>query len=88
MSIQIWKFDLAVHHEQFLLMPEGAKVLCVQIQNGFPKLWAECDTSRPGHSRSFLTLTTGEDFPAFVGEYIGTYQMGGGSFVAHVYEGK
>lgn len=84
--LQVWKFDLQVVFEQPLSMPEGAKALCVQTQDGYPKLWAECDPSKPRIQRVFRTLTTGEDFPPSIWKYVGTYQMGNGAFVAHVYE--
>jgi hypothetical protein len=86
--ITIWKFPLAICHSQVVRMPEGAKVISIQIQNGEPVVWAEVDTDAPNVFRTFFTFGTGDEMDqAFEGQFVGTYQMDQGRFVAHVYVG-
>ena len=35
----IWKQYLKVQDVQKILLPKGAKILCVQVQKGIPCLW-------------------------------------------------
>src|SRR5574343_792616 len=36
----IWKVELASLDEQYVELPEGAKILCVQMQRKYPCIWA------------------------------------------------
>jgi len=68
-------------------MPKGAEVLCVQMQDGIPCMWAMVDTSTMERERRlFRILGTGHPADNDVGKYVGTYQMMGGSLVFHVFE--
>ena len=59
----IWKFDLKVDDEiQVITMPQGAQVLSVGLQNGYPKLWAEVDIEVEHEDRWFLIGLTGQPF--------------------------
>ncbi len=69
-------------------LPEGAKVLDVQVQGGEPYVWAEVETFNPSIKREFVTYGTGFDIPEDPGVYIGTFQIDGGSLVFHLYELK
>lgn len=89
MPKSVWKFPIAVEDVQCLMTPLGAKILCVQTQNGMPCLWAEVDTEAPVNDmRTIVTVGTGHvmEFKAFEGVYIGTYQLQNGALVFHVYE--
>ena len=51
-DMQIWKFMIGIGTgEQRIQMPQGAKPLSVQLQNGAPVLWALCDEGSPTVSR-------------------------------------
>ena len=72
-------------------MPNGAKILCLQMQNA-PCIWAQVNDSLsvPNDERTFLTIGTGNPFPEGIPtghlQYIGTYQLSAGRLVFHVYE--
>lgn len=85
---KVFKFPLEISDEQKVLMPVGAKVLTVQVQNGVPCLWAECNHAACV-SRTFLIRGTGHPIDDDIEkEYIGTIQLYGGSLVLHVFEIK
>lgn len=82
----VWKFELPVDDEFTLALPLGAKLLHVAAQRDKPCLWALVDDDMPTRPRSFQTRGTGHDADE-VGDYLGTYQLRGGAFVGHVFEG-
>jgi len=43
-------------------MPEGAEVLCVMMQEGYPYMWAKVRKVNPLETRTFLCVGTGHDF--------------------------
>ena len=82
----IWKYALEVEDEQSILMPCGARLLCVQVQNEQPCLWALVDPGSQREFREIYTVGTGCSMPAgLVPPYVGTYQLRGGSLVFHVF---
>lgn len=87
----IWKYILETTDSQELIMPKGACVLTVQTQNNTPCLWALVNPNAEKESRIFETFGTGHPICCATDmqrNYIGTYQMHGGSFVLHVFESK
>lgn len=82
----IWKYPLNTSGATELQMPAGAKVLSMQLQGGTPTLWAKVDTTAPLVERAFHVIGTGWEFDFNPGEFIGTFQMAGGTFVFHVFE--
>lgn len=80
----IWKWTLKI--ETTIDMPAGAKLLAVQEQHGEPQLWALVDPGADKHPRTFHVHGTGRDLPDEPGQYVGTFQMRGGSMVFHVFE--
>lgn len=84
----IWKFPLRIMSEEGFKveMPEGAKVLCVQMQRGQPCMWAEVDVTAAKVNRSFSVFTTGwERSNRYQGAYIGTVQTES-DLVFHFYQ--
>jgi len=70
-----------------LNLPDDANILCVQIQNNFPYIWAITKRGEePNTNRVFKVYGTGHSLPDFPGNYIGTFQMNGGTFVFHIFE--
>lgn len=85
--MRIWKWELLITDTNILSMPDGAKVLTVQMQGSTPKLWAMVDEKAPIVNRKFETYGTGNPMPdSFLGAYVGTYQMYNGSPVFHVFD--
>ena len=67
-------------------MPRGAKVLCIQVQEGSLYIWAEVENTEPVEARQFRTYGTGFQMPDVLEDYVGTFQLLG--LVFHVYEEK
>ena len=70
-----------------LELPEGADILTVQTQHGVPQLWALIDDIVPFTTRRFKVLGTGHSAEEVDGiDYLGTFQLSGGSLIFHVFE--
>jgi hypothetical protein len=83
---RVYKFPLTLGDWASVPMPGGADVLCVQVQNGEPFLWARITVGSPPIVRHFRIAGTGHDLGSNVGRYIGTFQLAGGGLVFHVFE--
>lgn len=86
MTQTIYKYPLKVSDEQTILLPKGAQMLTVQIQNGQPCLWVLIDPSNLPESRKVFIRGTAQDVTG-LGRYISTFQIYGGDLVFHVFEG-
>lgn len=89
MTKTIWKFELDITDSQHVQMPKGAEVLAVQVQRDRPCIWAMVDPAAATEIRHFETFGTGHDIFCDMGierNYVGTYQVQGGSLVFHVFE--
>lgn len=83
----IHKFTLEEVDRQEIQMPVDAKVLCLQVQDGIPRIWARVNTDIDVKEfRTFLTFGTGHPMPIKDMDYIGTYQVASGRLVFHVFE--
>lgn len=84
----IWKFPVQPEPLFEIQLPEGAKVLCVQVQRDEPFIWVALDTDKPKVQRVFSVCATGgRMIGGMEGDtYIGTFQMQGGSLVWHLFE--
>ncbi len=83
----IHKFQIEVVDSQVIKMPKGAKILCVQLQHGFPCLWALVIDTEPLEYRKIYVSRTGHQI-VYVGNYVGTFQLHDGSLIFHVFEGE
>jgi hypothetical protein len=83
---RVYKFPLTLGDWTSVPMPEGADVLCVQVQHGEPFVWARITVGNPPILRHFRIAGTGHDLGSNVGRYVGTFQMAGGGLVLHVFE--
>lgn len=82
----IWKFPLEVIDEQRVEMPEGAEILCVQVQAGVPCLWAVVIPDAAKVKRTIAVYGTGHPMKVKRADtYIGSFQLQGGFLVFHVY---
>jgi hypothetical protein len=71
-----------------LMLPLGAKVLTVQVQNGDPFIWVLQDPNEQQARRMFTYFGTGHEVPSeYAGGYIGTF-MQEGTLVWHLFERK
>lgn len=85
MTKKIYKYPLEVEDIQSIKMPEGAQVLCVQVQNNIPCVWAVVDVEAPLEERVFYTHGTGHRILDHNATYLGTYQLYNGGLVFHVF---
>lgn len=84
----IYKYKLELTDKQIILMPVGAQILCAQLQEYNPTLWAMVDTLSPLEERIIYTFGTGNPINIDHKDiYIGTVQTSNGRFVWHVFEG-
>ena len=83
----IFKYPLKATEWQFVSMPEGAEILCVQTQRETPCLWALVDPAMAPKMRKIYVYGTGHDIPDNLHlAYIGTFQLEGGTLVFHAFE--
>lgn len=81
----IWKFSIQVEDFIEIAMPVGAEVLTVQMQGGYPYVWAEVETDAKFESRRFRVFGTGHPIPNnFKGRYVDTFQAHNGALVWHL----
>jgi len=89
MEKTILKFELETTDNQIIEMPVNAEILTVQTQNEVPCIWALVDPTKPKEKRFIEVFGTGHDVHYDMGvgrNYLGTYQLHGGSLVFHVFE--
>ena len=86
----VYKYTVPMEDYFSLDLPKGAKILTVQEQHGKPQLWALVKQGERNEKRNFRLADTGqpiEESPETL-NYIGTFQLTGGSFIGHVFEIK
>lgn len=83
----IYKYKLELKDEQEIVMPALANILCVQMQNGSPHIWAQLDSNASPQTRTIGIFGTGNPIPPYKNMYyIGTFQIHGAGLVFHVFE--
>lgn len=84
----IWKFELKVTDHQTIKLPKEADILSVQSQNETVCLWALVNPKNELEDRYFEIFGTGHPIAleTTLKEYVGTFQLHGGSLVFHLFE--
>ena len=82
--MRIYKYGLECVDTQAVMMPKGAEVLSVQLQDGELTAWAKVDTTAKREPRVFRIMSTGYDTVEDGLHYLGTVPRG--EFVWHVFE--
>jgi hypothetical protein len=84
----IYRFYLDYPENNFIFVPVGSKILCVQNQKERVAIWFLVpDTdSIIKQERIFTIYVAGECRERIEGGYVGTVQMDNGNFVYHVFE--
>lgn len=80
----IHKYPIGITSRQTVEMPENAKILCVQMQDETPTLWAAVIPAAIRERRTIEIFGTGHPIDEAEREYIGTVQDE--SYVWHVFE--
>lgn len=83
----VYKYEIPIEDEFTLVLPKGARLLCIQAQRDTPCLWALVDTLVVREARHFRLAGTGHPIenPESL-SFIDTFQMHGGASVFHVFE--
>lgn len=82
----IHKYPVPIQDEIPLPLPINALILCVQLQNGQPHIWAEVDTDESTRACGFFWRGTGHELTGDEGKYVGTVQIQ--SLVFHLFVDK
>ena len=85
-TAEVWKYD--VEPDEFeLMMPRGAKVLSVGVQQNRVQMWALVDPDEPMVQHRFRLAGTGHQIkdPDEL-RFVGTFQMHGGALVFHLFQ--
>jgi uncharacterized protein YbdZ (MbtH family) len=72
--LTIWKFPFDVTDRFTLEIPDGYRILHVEMQGKSPCLWAIVDEARPPSQTRFALFGTGFEVPAGW-EHVGTFQQ-------------
>ncbi len=83
---RVFKYPVQLHPSFTVAIPAGARFLSVQEQHGKGQMWFEVEDTSEDTERSFVLVATGEVVPVRA-LYLGTFQLGNGSLVLHLYEG-
>ena len=86
---RVFKYSCDLDDKFTLSLPVGAEILTVQAQHGMPILWALVDPKQPLEERYFRLAGTGHPIMYDMGSeynYIGTFQLHGGSLIFHLFE--
>jgi hypothetical protein len=91
MNQAIYKYEIPVRDNFELMLPVGAKILCVQVdqKNGKPHIWAIVYPSATKTMHYFELFGTGWGISDSMGterKYIGTFQLDNGDFIQHLFE--
>lgn len=87
MKKQVWKFLIKGSHS--IKLPIGSEILTVQNQNEDAFIWVLVDPNKETEERFFEVYGTGHSINYDMGverKYIGTFQIGNGALVFHLFE--
>lgn len=84
MSHRIWKYPFEIADRFVLQLPQGARVLSVELQDEQPCLWAMVNAESTEELRRFALVGTGHLLPNGISTYIATFQQP--PFVWHLFE--
>jgi hypothetical protein len=80
----IYKYPLMLAGVQHVVMPHGASLMSVQVQNNSICLWAYIETDNHPKTRRVLIVGTGHEVPPHL-KFVGTVQHG--AYVWHIFDG-
>ncbi len=84
--LSVWKYDIPAVDKFELELPLGAEVLTVQMQNGFPEMWALVDPEAVKSKRTFVLVGTGHSIHEDARlDFVNTFQPHEG-LVFHLFE--
>lgn len=82
----IWKYVLDVTDEQDIEVPQGSKLLSVQVQKGEVCLWVLVTNKTDTSCAKIIIHGTGHPIHYKTElEFLGTFQLDGGNFIGHCF---
>jgi len=88
-SKTVWRYAIPVADDFTLMMPKGARPLCIQVQDDIPCLWALVDPTQQEVGRRFRLAGTGHPLTydtETILIHIDTFQIEDGALVFHIFE--
>jgi len=88
MTRKIFKYEIPIADDFSLPLPQGARVLSIDVQNGTPFIWALVDEEAGKESVYFHLAGTGHVVPPHVADsyaFVGTFMLHGGALVFHLF---
>lgn len=86
MTKRIFKYPIKLQSREIVMMPSGAEILSVCVQEEIPVLYAMVAEGNAPEPRIIRTVTTGEIFNDEWCYFVGTIQYGAPKwFVAHIF---
>ena len=85
----IWKFPFDITDNQEIEMPNGARIIKIDVQNNQPCLWAIVDPTKQYDTEPRVIRVYGTGHHVFVLDkldYLDSFQLLGGQLVFHVFE--
>ena len=79
----VYKYPVALNDSWAIMLPGGAKILSLGVQDGSPFMWAAVEVDRTPVKRFFRTAGTGHEIVGNL-SFIGTFLSG--EFAFHVFE--
>ncbi|WP_312697089.1 DUF7352 domain-containing protein [Sphingobacterium mizutaii] len=82
----IYKYDVNIDDQQTVVMPEGYKILSIQVQDREVKLWALVNPENIPVAVKIYIRGTGHPCKGMMDKkYISTFQMRNGQLVFHAF---
>lgn len=82
---RVFKYPIEVTDVQTVDAPADWEPLSVQMQGETLCLWALIDDDQPTTSHRVFVHGTGHEVHAGADRFVGTFQVGGGALVFHVF---
>jgi hypothetical protein len=83
--MRIYKYPLETVDSQVVNLPKFSRILCLQIQDSSPFIWAMVYPDKETVPIRFRTYGTGHEADEPHLSYLGTYQLEDGKLVFHVF---
>ena len=83
---KIYKYPMQIAEVSTVMMPIDAKILCIQVQDNVPTIWAIVDIENPVEKRFFFMFGTGFQIKEEDYDYVATIQLLNGKLVYHIFE--
>lgn len=87
--MRVWKYPIVIDDTALVEMPQGGKILSLQMQGGTPTVWVLVDEKQPTVLRRFAVVDTGHPADHVVGSpFVGTVEVAQGPYglVFHVFD--